>query len=89
MAHDFWIAEIKASLAMQQKLREKHYLTIEEVRAACIPDTYESAGWETDGKHGTRLLVRTRDKGGTMIVYLMPIDVREGIWRLRTAWRIK
>jgi hypothetical protein len=46
MARDFWIADLQISDAMEAKIREKHDLTGEQVRSACVPDAYDRAGWE-------------------------------------------
>ncbi|MDH3046130.1 hypothetical protein, partial [Gordonia alkanivorans] len=83
----FWIGEIRASDGVARKLRTKHNLSVEEVRAACVPNQYDRAGWEVDEVHGERLLVETHDAVGWIRVILQPIDVEDGIWQLRTAWR--
>lgn len=89
MSREFWIAEIRASDAVQDKIREKHNVTVEEIRRWCVPVQYEWAGWHRHDLHGWRLLVETRDDQGKLIqVILQPIDENEGIWKLRTAWRI-
>jgi hypothetical protein len=84
----FWIAEIQISPAMEQKIRTRRFVTGDQVREACVPDRYERAGWDVDPLHGRRLAVvcRTAD-GVTLKVVLQPVDVHEGIWRLRTVLR--
>ena len=61
-------------------------MTGQEVREACVPDAYDRAGWEDDEEHGRRLLVEGRTAQGRRLkIVLQPIDVHEGIWRLRTV----
>jgi hypothetical protein len=82
----FWIAEIQISEEMETKIRERRFVTGNEVREACIPDTYDRAGWDDHPEHGRRLLVTGRTAQGRKLkIILQPIDVREGIWRLRTV----
>ena len=85
---DFWIAEIRISPAMEQKIRSRRSLTGDDIRGACIPDRYERAGWHFHPVHGRRLLVEAATLGGVRIrVILEPVSVSEGIWRLRTVLR--
>jgi hypothetical protein len=88
MSRDFWIADLRISDAMEAKIRDKHRLTGEQVRSACVPDAYDRAGWEAHPAHGLRLLVEgvTWDDVAIKVI-LQPVDVREGVWRLRTAMR--
>jgi hypothetical protein len=82
----FWIAEIQISEEMEAKIRRRRFVTGDEVRAACVPDAYDRAGWEDDEEHGRRLLVVCRTAQGRRLkADLQPIDVHEGIWRLRTV----
>lgn len=89
MAREFWIAEIRIPAAVEDKIREKHNLSSEEIRRWCIPHQYVRAGWHTHEIYGTRLLVETLDDQGKSVqVILKDIDVFDGIWKLRSAWRI-
>jgi hypothetical protein len=82
----FWIAEIRISEAMETKIRERRFVTGDEVREACIPDAYERAGWHDHPEHGRRLLVVGRTAQGKRLkIILQPVNVDEGIWRLRTV----
>lgn len=86
MPQRFWIAEIQISEEMEAKIRSRRFVTGDEVREACIPDAYDRAGWEDDPEHGRRLLVTCRTAQGRRLkVVLQPIDVHEGICRLRTV----
>jgi hypothetical protein len=83
---EFWIAEIQISDEMEDKIRSRRFVTGDEVREACVPDAYDEAGWHDHPVHGRRLLVRGRTAQGKRLrVILQPIDVMEGIWRLRTV----
>jgi hypothetical protein len=82
----FWIAEIQISDEMEDKIRSRRFVTGDEVREACIPDAYDGAGWHNHPVHGRRLLVKCRTAQGRRLkVILLPVDVHEGIWRLRTV----
>lgn len=89
MLKPFWITEIRISDEMEHKIRTRRFVTGDQIRQACIPDAYDKAGWHHHPKHGTRLLVecRTLDNVGLKVI-LMPINVPEGIWRLRTVLRM-
>jgi hypothetical protein len=82
----FWIAEIQISEEMETKIREWRFVTGDEVREVCVPDAYDRAGWDDHPEHGRRLLVIGRTAQGRQLkIVLQPVDVREGIWRLRTV----
>jgi hypothetical protein len=84
----FWIADLRISEAIELKLRERRGLTGETVRLACMPDAYDDARWEDHPIHGMRLLVTCRTLSGDRLkVILQPVDIDEGIWRLRTVLR--
>lgn len=89
MPKPFWIAEIQISEEMESKIRSRRFVTGDQLREACIPDAYERAGWHYHPEHGRRLLVvcRTSDNVGRKVI-LQPIDLSEGIWRLRTVLRM-
>lgn len=69
----------------------KHQLTVREVYEALVLDTERIASWDEDNEHGKRLLVMgTSESHGKKIMSpLDPINEADGIWRPRTAWRIK
>jgi hypothetical protein len=63
-------------------------VTGDQVREACVPESYDAARWSVDPVHGERLLVRARTREGLRLrIVLQPVDVAEGIWRLRTVLR--
>lgn len=89
VAKEFWIAVIQISDEMEEKIRTRRFVTGDQVREACIPQAYERAGWHDHPEHGRRLLVVCRTSDNVrMKVILQPIDVTEGIWRLRTVLRM-
>lgn len=88
MAPKIWIARIDISDAMEQKIRTRRGVTGDDVRQACIPDSYDWAGWHDHPEHGRRLLVRCRTVEGVALdVILQPVDPLDGLWRLRTVLR--
>lgn len=89
MPKQFWIAEIQISDEMEYKIRTRRFVTGAQIREACIPDVYDDAGWHNHPEHGRRLLVvcRTSDNVRRKVI-LKPINVPEGIWRLRTVLRM-
>jgi len=75
----FWIAEVQIPAVVEAKLREKHDLTGDQVRGACVPDQYERAGWEDHPAYGQRLLVIALTTDGRRIkVILEPVDAADG-----------
>ena len=70
------------------EVRTRRGVTGDDVRLACIPDAYDGTRWHEHPDHGLRLLVECRTLEGLRIgVILTPIDIDEGIWRLRTVLR--
>lgn len=89
MLKRFWIAEIQISEEMEVKIRSRRFVTGGQVREACTPDAYERAGWHDHPEHGRRLLVVCHTSDNVRLkVILQPIDITEGIWRLRTVLRM-
>lgn len=89
MPKQFWIVEIQISDEMEHKIRARRFVTGDQIREACIPDAYDDAGWHKHPKHGRRLLVVCRTSDNVRLkVILQPINVPEGIWRLRTVLRM-
>ncbi len=83
-----WIATITFDLEVEGKLRTKHNLAPEQVREAIAFGAHTSAGWHVHPDYGRRLIVTGSDADGVgMIVYLRPIDRRDGVWECLTAWR--
>ena len=79
---------IQISDEMEFKIRTRRFVTGDQIREACIPDAYDDAGWHNHPEYGRRLLVDCRTYDNVRLkVILKPINVPEGIWRLRTVLR--
>lgn len=73
---------------MEWKIRTRRGITGEDVRRACVPDAFDGARWHDHPKHGLRLVVSCRTLDGVrLLVFLHPVDIDDGIWRLRTVFR--
>ena len=73
-----WIAEIRISAAMVEKLASKHGVDTGK---------HETAEWIRDHR-GPRLLVTGWAAGRLLVVVLYPVDLDFGIFNLGTArWR--
>lgn len=89
MPKQFWIAEIQITDEMEHKIRTRRFVTGDQIRQAYIPDAYDRAGWHYHPEHGRRLLVECRTSDNVPLkVILQPVNVPEGIWRLRTVLRM-
>ncbi|MGH3864881.1 MAG: hypothetical protein ACRDQ4_01870 [Pseudonocardiaceae bacterium] len=89
MPRQLWIAEIQISEEMESKIGSRRFVTGDQVREACIPDAYERTGWHNHPEHGRRLLVVCHTSDNVRLkVILQPVDIVEGIWRLRTVLRM-
>jgi hypothetical protein len=82
-----WIGEIRFSPAVQRKLQTKHDLTPDQVRSAVAAGAHDWAVWHTHPIYGRRLILGGSDADGPMVVYLRPLDRRDGLWECLTAWR--
>ncbi|MBU4174490.1 MAG: hypothetical protein KKB90_12190 [Actinobacteria bacterium] len=69
----------------------QHQLTVSEVYEALVLDTNRTASWEDDREHGLRVLAMGTCESNSKVIIapLDPVDEAEGIWRPRTAWRLK
>lgn len=83
-----WIAEIRFSAEVEAKLRQQHFLTPGQVREAVACGAHDRATWHDHPIYGRRLIATGSDADGPMVVYLRPIDRRDGIWECLTAWRM-
>ena len=70
------------------KLWRKHDLEQWEVEEA-LDDPSAEPRWDTDPRHGRRLIVRAHTKGGReLFIVLVPIEASAGLWRCVTAFEI-
>jgi hypothetical protein len=87
VAERFWISHIEISPAMEHKIPTRRFVTGDQVREACMPNHYEKS-WDDHPEYGRRLAVLCRTTDGVELkVLLQPVDVHEGLWRLRTVLR--
>jgi hypothetical protein len=83
-----WIGQIQpASVEVEQKVRVKHHITTAQIKQAVSCGAEDWGGWHTHPVYGRRLILVGSDTLGPMIVYLRPIDRRDGLWEYLTAWR--
>lgn len=68
----------------------KRGLTTSDVHEAIILDPARQAGWVEDETHGRRLMVMgiCESNNKKVLSYLDPVNEFDGIWAVRTAWRI-
>jgi hypothetical protein len=83
-----WIGEIRFDPEVEQKLRQKHALTPDQVRAAVALGSDDGMRWDEHEKYGRRLIVRGSATEGAIEAYLRPIDQTDGLWKCVTAWRL-
>lgn len=86
-----WIAEVRCSADVEEKLRLKHRLTIDEVRRAVLYATPPDAVWHHHLARGWRLIVRARhpDDGSHMHVILALLEGTQDVWICKTAMRTR
>lgn len=72
-----------------RKLEVKHGLDWRDVDRAIKWHRIE-ARWHEDKKHGERLIVKAGlpSDGSVILAYLIPVNRKDGIWRLKTAYKI-
>ena len=86
MPSPVYIAEIRISDAIEQKIREKHNVTGDEVREALILRRDVRAAWEHDPQRGSRVLALGHTYQRRLIfAALYPVDPQDGVWNLGTA----
>jgi hypothetical protein len=84
-----WVGEVRFSAAVAEKLRVKHGLSPDQVRAAIAWGAATAGRWDDDPIYGRRLILEGSDIDGPIRVYLRPIDRRDGLWECLTAWRVR
>jgi uncharacterized DUF497 family protein len=69
----------------------RHQLTVSEVYEALVLDPERTASWGYDEEHGRRVMVigTCESHNKVIIAPLDPVNEAEGLWRPRTAWRLK
>ncbi|MBU1672764.1 MAG: hypothetical protein KKF41_05505 [Actinobacteria bacterium] len=73
------------------KLKRDHGLEVYDVDEAIVRDPDRRAKWVSSQKHGRRLMVTGYSEchGKAIIAFLDPVNEREGIRRIRTAWEVR
>lgn len=83
---DVWVADIRFSDRVIEKIKTKHGVHPDQVKDACLFGRYERAWEERDPERGVRLVVHGRDRDGKLVrVLLKPVDRADGIYRCITA----
>jgi hypothetical protein len=83
-----WIAEIRITDENARKLRQKHGLTIAQVREAVALGADDRQVADDDPDYGWRLIVFGADGIGPIVAYLRPIDRSDDLWECLTARRL-
>ncbi len=83
-----YIATLRISRKVLEKLHSKHDLSLEEVKEAILLGAHLSMRWDYDPERGRRLFVwgLTTD-GRRLKVVLYPVD-DDGVWRIASAWDV-
>jgi hypothetical protein len=86
---DVWIVEVRFADDVVDKLRVKHRLEAEDVERSVRFGALESAYWHDHPDYGRRLIAKAKHPNDDtdLLVYLAPIDEKEGIWICKTALR--
>jgi hypothetical protein len=77
--------------SIEAKIRAKRPpLTGAEVREVVLWSRDAVTRWDTKPEHGRRLVVvGTTFLGRRLVAYLMPVDERESVYKLKTARALK
>jgi hypothetical protein len=74
---------------VEVKLRDKHFLTVAQIRRAICSGAHHRAAWDDSSIYGERLVVTgATEETGPLIADLRPVDESDGTWECLTAWRI-
>lgn len=86
MRRQVQIVDVRIEPAIEHKICNKHQVTPAEVREALILRNDVDKRWEDHPAHGQRLVaLGTTYDGRPILAALLPVDVQEGIWILKTA----
>lgn len=83
------LAEIRCDPPIERKIRDKHRISISEVREALEHPAKARTGWDEDPEHGRRLIaVGAVASGRRVIAWLLPSpewDPYPEVWIVKTA----
>lgn len=85
-----YFVQIEISPWVELKLNRKHGISGNEIKMTLIYGNDYATKWESHGVHGLRLIARGNLRSGRkFMAILQPINLNDGLWRLRTAWPIE
>lgn len=85
-----WIGSVLFDPEVSAKLRSKHNLDPADVSAAITAGAHDRAVWHTHEVYGRRLVVTgAAPSGRLVVVYLRPVDRKDGTWECLTAWELE
>ena len=81
----WYFREVQYSSAVERKINALHKTSIDDVADAL--EGLDQALCVEDHERGLRLFVRGHTPSGRRLnVFLYPVDVADGVWRLATAY---
>lgn len=88
MRQSFWVAELRVSDRVAEKLAQKHGLDWRDVYDALVAQQGLLGSWNDDPDRGRRLLVSIVVGSAPAIAVLYPVgDEGDGVWNLGSCYR--
>jgi hypothetical protein len=85
-----WVATLRISERVAEKIIEKHGITPEQVREAVVRVEGLEGSWDYDPKRGLRAIIQVVLGEGNALVVLYPADdLGVNVWRLGSAYSIQ
>jgi len=85
-----WVARLRISPRVAQKIEHLHHVTAYEVRdvVECVRGL--AARWDVDPERGARAIIQTRIRNQPALVVLYPTDDPYGdVWRLGSVYLLQ
>lgn len=87
MQQRFWVAELRISDRVAEKLARKHGLSSQDVSDALVAQERLLGAWNDDPERGRRLLVGIDLGGVAAIAVLYPVAGQEDVWNLGSCYK--
>lgn len=85
----YYFAQILISPNVEKKIQAKHGLPIKDLRMALIYGKNHKSRWDPHSSNeGSLVVISQLANGRKFIAHLLPVDIDEGIWILKTAYRL-
>ena len=86
---DYYFAQILISPNVERKIHAKHGIYVKDLRMALIYGENYKSRWDPySSNEGSLIVISQLANGRKFMAHLLPVDIDEGIWILKTAYHL-